>query len=333
MHLAVAPRSEGLTPEDVDAALYDDRAVVKQLAMRRTLFVFPRDLLPAAWGSASARVADSEARRIAKVVDRGGHRPRRGRLARGSSGRHARAAGATARRPWPSCAPTCPSWPAPSAATTDKSYDRPTPVAPWVLTHLGLSGAALRGRNAGHWRLNKPTWSRTEDWLGEVARAARRGRRLRRARPPLARDLRPRHRRRHPVVAGLDEDRRHAGARRPGGPGGRPRRRVLGLGAARRHRRHRPRRALGHAAAHPGPHGHGLEGPRLLPRSRPRALPLRLQRQRRHHGLVGRPDRRLLGAGRPTARYASRCSRTSTPRGARPSTTRPSGSPRGSTAP
>ncbi len=72
VHLAVAQRSEGLTTEDVDAALYDDRSVVKQLAMRRTLFVFPRDLLPAAWGSASARVADSEARRLAKVVTEAG---------------------------------------------------------------------------------------------------------------------------------------------------------------------------------------------------------------------------------------------------------------------
>ena len=32
--------------------------------MRRTLFVFPRDLLPAAWGSASARVAEAERKRI-----------------------------------------------------------------------------------------------------------------------------------------------------------------------------------------------------------------------------------------------------------------------------
>ena len=52
--------------------------------------------------------------------------------------------------------------------TSDKSYDRPTPVAPWVLTHLGLSGDVVRGRNAGHWRLNKPTWTTTEEWLGTV---------------------------------------------------------------------------------------------------------------------------------------------------------------------
>ena len=56
VHLAVAARAEGVKPEDVDAELYDARSVVKQLAMRRTLFVFPRELLPAAWGSASARV-------------------------------------------------------------------------------------------------------------------------------------------------------------------------------------------------------------------------------------------------------------------------------------
>ena len=57
VYLSLAARVDGLTVADVDRALYDDRSLVKQLAMRRTLFTFPRDLLPAAWGSASARVA------------------------------------------------------------------------------------------------------------------------------------------------------------------------------------------------------------------------------------------------------------------------------------
>lgn len=46
--------------------LYDDRGLVKQLARRRTLFVFPRDLLAAAWPSASARVAGIERTRMSK---------------------------------------------------------------------------------------------------------------------------------------------------------------------------------------------------------------------------------------------------------------------------
>ena len=167
VHLAVAARSEGPTHEDVDAALYESREVVKQLAMRRTLFVFPRDLLPAAWGSASARVATSERKRIAKAIAAAGiasdgeawlDAARQATLARLAAGP---ATTAELRAQVPELAGMV-------GGTSDKSYDRPTPVAPWVLTHLGLEGAALRGRNAGHWRLNKPTWTTAKDWLGVV---------------------------------------------------------------------------------------------------------------------------------------------------------------------
>src|SRR4051812_3804067 len=72
VYLSVWARAEGVSLADVDAALYDDRTLVKQLAMRRTLFVFPRDLLPAAWGSASARVATTLATRLAKEVEAAG---------------------------------------------------------------------------------------------------------------------------------------------------------------------------------------------------------------------------------------------------------------------
>ena len=59
VHLAAFARS-GATIAEVDKALYDARSVVKQLAMRRTVFAFPRDLLPAVWGSAAARVATQQ---------------------------------------------------------------------------------------------------------------------------------------------------------------------------------------------------------------------------------------------------------------------------------
>ena len=167
VHLAIAQRSEGLTPDDVDAALHDDRSVVKQLAMRRTLFVFPRELLPAAWGSAAARVAGSEGRRVAKMVVGAG-------IAADGDAWLAAARAATLERLAHGPATVTQlraevrELAGSVGGTTDKPYDRPAPVAPWVLTHLGLTGATVRGRNAGHWRRNVPTWSRTEDWLGEV---------------------------------------------------------------------------------------------------------------------------------------------------------------------
>ena len=170
VHLAVAARSEGLGPSDVDAALYDERSVVKQLAMRRTLFVFPPDLLPAAWGSASARVATSERKRIAKAIAAAGIAPdgeawldaaRDATLARLADGQ---ATTAELRAVVPELAGMV-------GGETDKPYDRPVSVAPWVLTHLGLDGVIMRGHNRGHWRRNSPTWSRTEDWLDEVPEA------------------------------------------------------------------------------------------------------------------------------------------------------------------
>ena len=86
VHLAMHARIDGLSVADVEAALYDERALVKQLAMRRTLFVFPRDLLPAAWGSASARVARQLAARLVKEVEAGRDRGGRCRVARGGTG-------------------------------------------------------------------------------------------------------------------------------------------------------------------------------------------------------------------------------------------------------
>ena len=72
VHLSVAARVDGASIADVEAALYDEKTLVKQLAMRRTLFAFPRDLLPAAWGSASARVAETERRRLAAAIGNAG---------------------------------------------------------------------------------------------------------------------------------------------------------------------------------------------------------------------------------------------------------------------
>ena len=75
VYLSLLARVDGLTVADVDTALYVERSLVKQLAMRRTLFVFPRDLLPAAWGSASARVAAQLRTRLtAEVAPSRAHR-------------------------------------------------------------------------------------------------------------------------------------------------------------------------------------------------------------------------------------------------------------------
>lgn len=93
VYLSCQARVPGLGVTDVDRALYVDRTVMKQLAMRRTLFVFPADLLPGVvWPSASARVAGIERARLAKDIEAAWGQRRRGRLDRGGAGGDARRA-------------------------------------------------------------------------------------------------------------------------------------------------------------------------------------------------------------------------------------------------
>ncbi len=162
-YLSVHARVDGVTRADVDRALYDDRTLVKQLAMRRTLFVFPRDLLPAAWGSASERVAGVEGRRIAKDVEKAGIAPdgaawlesARARVLAHLEDRPDGFAATDLRALFPELA-------------------NPVEVSPgavWnhsrLLTHLGLTADLVRGRNGGHWRISRPVWVSMEQWLGE----------------------------------------------------------------------------------------------------------------------------------------------------------------------
>lgn len=172
VHLSLWARVPGLRVQDVDSALYAERTLVKQLAMRRTLFVFPRDLLPAAWGSAAARVARQQRDRVRKDVVAGGiaSDPDAWIDAATSSVLallHDGVARTTAeiRAAVPQLAGKV------SRGTPEKKWSAEVPIAPGVLTLLGAEGLVVRGANSGHWRLNKPTWSSTAAWLGEPRQA------------------------------------------------------------------------------------------------------------------------------------------------------------------
>jgi hypothetical protein len=173
VYLSVRARVEGVTVADVDRALYEDRTLVKQLAMRRTLFVFPRDLLPAAWGSASARVAVALSARLAKEVEKGGVADDGAEWLEDAKAavlevlRNEQALTAQEIRA------RVPALEARLDLAPGKSYGVNVPIAPRVLSQLGVEGALARGENAGHWRLSKPRWTLMSDWLGDVPPAAK----------------------------------------------------------------------------------------------------------------------------------------------------------------
>lgn len=155
-YLSLRARVDGFVRADLDRALEVDRSVVKQLAMRRTLFVFPRDLLPAAWGSASARVAATERARLVKDV------VAEGVAADGDTWLDAvRADVLSLLADHPeglTAAELRAAVPALAGAT----------LTGRVLTGLGAEARVVRGSNTQHWRLSRPRWTLVEHWLGEV---------------------------------------------------------------------------------------------------------------------------------------------------------------------
>ncbi|HHU38491.1 MAG TPA: winged helix DNA-binding domain-containing protein [Propionibacterium sp.] len=167
VHLAVAARMNDPDVGSVEEALYEDRSLVKQLAMRRTLFAAPRDLLPALLGSASARVAAQQRSLLAQEVERHGIAPDGAAwIARASAAVLERLSDGSAvgarqlRGELPELDAT--TTPGPGA----KKWDVPVNLGPRLLTLLGAEGLIVRAGNEGHWRTSRPTWTRMESWLG-----------------------------------------------------------------------------------------------------------------------------------------------------------------------
>lgn len=164
-YLSVRARTEGFAIGDLERELYERRTVVKQLAMRRTMFVFPRDLLPAALGAPSARVAGQEYAKVLKDVEAGG-------IADDGAAWLERARGAVldalqgSELSAQQLRETVPALVGQVTRFEGKKYGGDQHLAPRVLTWLGATGDLARAHNASHWRVNRNLWARADDWLG-----------------------------------------------------------------------------------------------------------------------------------------------------------------------
>jgi winged helix DNA-binding protein len=166
VHLSVWARvGEGFTVADMERALYQERSLVKHLAMRRTLFVFPRETLGAAQAGASERVAAAERRRLIREVERGGlHRDGERWLANAQAqvlaalagGREATSSELRAEIPLLDDTVTI----------GQGKWGGPVAVGPRVLTILSAGGSVVRASNAAVWTASRPRWATMRDWLG-----------------------------------------------------------------------------------------------------------------------------------------------------------------------
>ena len=130
--------------------------------MRRTLFVFPRDLLAATWASASARVAHAEEARIAKAimaagVARDGHNWLKAVRSEVLAVLAVHPEGLVAQKIRELIPTLCVEAPSSSRSVVSQ-----------VLTYLGAKADIVRGGEPGNWRTPRTQWTITKRWLGAL---------------------------------------------------------------------------------------------------------------------------------------------------------------------
>ncbi len=166
VHLSVAARGTAIGPTQVECALYEDRSLLRMLAMRRTMFVVPVELAPVLHASCATDLAAKQLRTYAKYLADAGigdgdpagwlaavaEDTHRALLARGS------ATGAQLSKDVPALRTQVNTSPG-------KSYSKPTSITTWVLLLLGTEGRIVRARPGGGWSSSQYSWAPAESWL------------------------------------------------------------------------------------------------------------------------------------------------------------------------
>ena len=163
--LSIQARSDGVAPADVESALYEERQLVRLLAMRRTLWAVPRELVPVVFAAATRAVAATQRRRLEGFVRDSGVSTRPGAWITRAG--NAAVAAVAARG---------------EAMTTEVVADVPVLAKKlrfgsgrWqaeqsagarVLPQMAMEGRLVRGRPRGSWVSPQFRWVTTEDWLG-----------------------------------------------------------------------------------------------------------------------------------------------------------------------
>ncbi len=165
--LSAWARVDGFALADLDRALYSDRSLVKHLAMRRTLFVFPRDVLGAAQAGASERVADTERRRLIRDVEKAGLYPDGEQWLAEASAQVLEALSGGREATSSELRVEIPLLEGAIMYGEGKSWGGNAPVGPRVLTTLSAAGQIVRATNDGGWTTSRPRWTSMAAWLGE----------------------------------------------------------------------------------------------------------------------------------------------------------------------
>jgi hypothetical protein len=165
VYLSAWARTNGLTIEAVDQALYEDRVLVRMLAMRRTMFVVPVDEAPILQAAASVAVARTERKRNEQLAAMLGVDDAESWLRKAETAALKaleRLGEATAQE----LATEVPALREKVRTNVGKRYEGSIGMSSRVLLLLALEGKVVRGRPRGTWISSQYRWAPMTRWLG-----------------------------------------------------------------------------------------------------------------------------------------------------------------------
>jgi winged helix DNA-binding protein len=163
--LAIQARSEGVAPADVERALYEERSLVRLLAMRRTLWAVPRELVPVVFAAATRAVAARQRKRLEGFVRDSGVSTRPGAWIT-RAGKAALAAVESRGEAMTSEVVADVPLLAKKLRFGTGKWEVTQSAGARVLPQLAMEGLLSRGRPRGTWISPQFRWVTTEDWLG-----------------------------------------------------------------------------------------------------------------------------------------------------------------------
>ncbi|TWD75055.1 winged helix DNA-binding protein [Kribbella amoyensis] len=168
VHLSVAARVPGSDVTTTESALYDDRALIRMLGMRRTVFVAPTPFAPVIQAACTDDIAVKQRKLLVKHLTEAGVSPDAdgaGRWLRAVEESTATALTLRGSATAQELSQDEPRLRTRLAMATGKSYAAQPYVTSRVLFQLAAEGRIVRGRPLGTWLSGQHQWSPAEKWL------------------------------------------------------------------------------------------------------------------------------------------------------------------------
>lgn len=163
--LSARARMPVMKVADMEAALYENRTLLKVLGMRRTMFVVPVELAPVLDAGCAAPLVPGEVRRLEQMLVDGGITDRPGPWLRRVMAETEQALAKRGPALATQLSQDVPELALQIAFGEGKRWAGKVGVSTRILFLLATTGRIVRARPRGSWLSSQYHWVRTEDWL------------------------------------------------------------------------------------------------------------------------------------------------------------------------